>query len=229
MHDFSRCKPPGIGEMARAGMWRIGSLSIWLALLFGVGGCAVFGSRSSRGGYVPAQAASGEVLALRPPLGWQKLRDAVSGRQRIIIYLPQRQGPENWRQMMVYRIVEGRTDRGLARWLSATQSILARRCKHAATHRLNVAESNGYSAAQVLQVCRGDRITGKDQVVIMRIILGKERVYMVQWISRLAVGAPLPRESLLERWSASVDASRVCDTRGTSHPCPQWLGDANTY
>ena len=224
MLGFFRCRRPATANMGGSvASRRLARLSVCLVLAMGISGCADSPTLFPQGEAAPAATASGEVFALRPPLAWRKRRDSVSGRQRVIIYLAPGRTPADWSQMLVYRIVEGHSDRSLGSWLHGTRSILERRCRRASARRLNTSPVNGYPAVLEMQVCRGDRITGKDQVAVMRIVLGQERVYMVQWIRRLKPGAPIPTNSRLERWVARVEASEVCDTRGTSHPCPPWL------
>ena len=163
----------------------------------------------------------GENLLVKFPEGWKLGYQAKRGGVRVSDFIPVNQTIDTWRQMFTVKVFEGVMD-SPSTFLDRIEAGIRKGCKDVKADSPGVVVDNGYEAAVTLIACANETHTGNGTLSLMKAISGNEGFYLVRRAWR---GKPFPLDTMpvsrqeFSIWLEQINATKVCDTRGTDHPC----------
>lgn len=165
---------------------------------------------------------SGEGLELRIPPGWAKM-DTVRNEKREEVYLvPPGQNSPNWKDMVAFREVKGYSGGGPKEVLEGSLASARQGCPQLGFRPIQEGVVNGYPAAFLLVYCPSDPSGKGGEVNLVKVIVGRENLYMVQRTWRTTPfdpGSPPIDSQTLDIWVKYLSHLKPCDTRDSKHPC----------
>jgi hypothetical protein len=202
-----------------------------LAIVVLLAGCATPPVASSRPGSAVAPAAgvasaAGERLIVRPPPGWHLAFTDDKPEVLLEEHVPDGQSVDNWTDMVTVITFRGFTREPLAFFANALAHSAVGGCEKRPSigRPQEGAQEGGYPVMFQIVACPKTKRWGSAEVFMAKTIKGREATYQVQRAWRMP-----PRESVqelqlakeeLERASAYLATTYVCDTRVPSTPCP---------
>ena len=170
----------------------------------------------------PAVAAEkGEELAIGFPEGWVLTYRDQTAELLLTEFSPKGQTTANWVEKFTVRVFNGLKDDPKP-FLDRTMVDHKKRCDDIKVEPSQPTTVNGYPSAAMLVACAKEKGTGKGTFSLIQVIGGQDSFYVLQRAWRGAPypidKMPIPRE-LLGKWVSHLNSARVCDPRGTEHPC----------
>lgn len=169
---------------------------------------------------LPASAQTAEQLQLGLPEGWSKAFETRHGSTEITEFLPAGQSLQDWRDMLVLQVQQGKPVPP-EMFLESIPGTLAKHCDNPRAGEVQKGQGNGYAAAFRIVECPLNRLTGKGELSIFLVLQGTGALYAMQraWQTAPFPGQPVPisREATDEAvaWLRSVT---LCDG-SAKHPC----------
>lgn len=165
----------------------------------------------------------GEQLFLIPPSGWTVVSHEVKGAVEVTELTPPSQTAQNWTDKLKVELIQGKPPADLQSVLNSLIKAVQADCDDVGAGAANLATENGYETGIRAVACPKTRGAGKGEIGLLKVILGKDRTYVV---SRLWSGPSYPKDKIplpaqtSDEWLAFMGKVTVCDPRERTHPCP---------
>ena len=163
----------------------------------------------------------GENLIVKFSKDWKLAYQTKRGGVRISDFIPVDQTMENWQRMVTVKVFKGVIE-SPSTFLDRIEAGIRKSCKDVKSDSPGVVVDNGYEAAVQFVACANETHTGNGTLSLTKAINGNEGFYMVRRAWR---GKPFSIDTMpisrqeFSIWLNQINAAKVCDTRGTDHPC----------
>lgn len=155
-----------------------------------------------------------ENLLVSPPrdfkIGYQSNRD----RRSLTEFVPTGETVEDWTQMLTVQVFRGATVEA-ATFLQGVGTRYMNDCPGTTAKGIFTGHVNDYVVSMLVLKCPLNPHTGKPETTAFRVIKGNDALYSVQYAWRA-----VPSDQDLDAAMHVLAKVSVCDTRGSSHPCP---------
>ena len=175
------------------------------------------------GGSAQAQQQGGEQLFLIPPTGWNIVAHDAKNSTEVTELTPNGQSEQNWTDKLKVELILGKPVADAQTVLNSLIKAVQEDCEDVGAGAANLATENGYDTGIRAVACPKTKRSGRGEIGLLKVILGKERTYVV---SRLWSGPAYPKDkiplpaSTSDEWLAFMSKVTVCDPRDRNHPCP---------
>ncbi len=196
-----------------------------LALLFLLLGTAA-SSAQEQGDSVVLQGGGGEVYIGGLPPGWIRAARVEGMPADFAAWTPRGQTSNNWREMIAAQLFANQGQRDPGVFLNQVASGYERACDSISTTSIKPETINGLPAAFRALACGRNSVSGFGEVVLFRVIAGRNALYMMERIYRTEPFAPgsIPfDDDFLARGKTTLELGLVCDENGAGgdSPCPE--------
>jgi hypothetical protein len=175
------------------------------------------------GGSARAQTQGGEQLFLIPPSGWGIVAHDVRNNTEVTELAPAGQTAQNWTDKLKVELIQGKPLADVQTILNSLIKAVHEDCDDVGAGPPQIAVENGFDTGMRAVACPQTKETGRGEIGLLKVILGKDRTYVV---SRLWSGKPYPKDKIplptqtSDEWLAFMGKVTVCDPRDSAHPCP---------
>lgn len=163
--------------------------------------------------------ASGEHLLAEPPAGWTRSHSIETAVMRLTEFTPRGESRGQWQAKVSFEAFAAaplpETIQFLAN-LAAEQTPTCAKFEHASVF---AGVENGYPTAISLFHCQDQRVTGHNQVTLVKTIRGNERFYVISRAERYAPDTGAPLEARIVGLALYLRAIGLCDPGRPEHPC----------
>ena len=174
-----------------------------------------------------AKAAStqeGELLLFPLPKGWKQVTADQQFNIRTTQFFPDGQTPEKWEEMLRSRIFFFVRDAPLETFLLQAAYVPREQCDDVIRTPVAKGVANGYASVFTVRLCGKDRKTGQGEVAMIKVIQGRDSLYIGERLWRVKAFAkdkpPVAKEKF-DQWIAFMGSFSVCDARDPKRPCPK--------
>ena len=165
----------------------------------------------------------GEQLYLIPPTGWTIAAHDTKNNMDITELTPNGQSAQDWTDKLKVEMIQGKPLADVQTVLNSLIKAVQADCDDVGAGAANLAAENGYDTGIRAVACPKTKSTGKGEIGLLKVVLGKDRTYVV---SRLWSGPAYPKDKITlpaqtsDEWLAFMGKVTVCDPRERAHPCP---------
>ncbi|MBF0093928.1 MAG: hypothetical protein HQL34_05215 [Alphaproteobacteria bacterium] len=166
---------------------------------------------------------AGEGLAVQIPPGWTPLDHVRNAKGEELYLVPPSQNNPNWKDMIAYREVKGYSGGSPKSVLEGSLEAGRQGCPGLVFKPIQEGRVNGYPAAFLTVFCPSDTTGKGGEINLVKVVVGRENLYMVQRTWRTAPFEPTrpPVDSkTIDVWVQYLSRLKPCDTRDPTHPCP---------
>lgn len=182
-------------------------------------------TQQAQGAAKPAATPDGGEMFLFPlAKGWKQMTADQQFNMRATQFFPEGQTPEKWEEMLRSRIFFFVRDAPLETFLLQAAYVPREQCDDVILTPVAKGVVNGYASLFTVRLCTRDRKTGQGEVAMIKVIQGRDSLYIAERMWRVNAYAkdqpPVPKEKF-DQWIAFMGSFTVCDARDPKRPCPK--------
>ncbi len=184
-----------------------------------------------QGDSVVLQGGGGEVYIAGLPPGWAAAARVEGMPVDFAAWTPRGQTSSNWQQMIAAQLFSDLGGQDPAAFLDRVAAGYERACRSISTTSIKPETINGLPSAFRAVACGRNSVSGFGEVVLLRVVVGKNALYLMERIYRtepFAAGTIPFENDVLAKGKESLELGLACQqaTNGRSNgsPCPEgWL------
>lgn len=167
---------------------------------------------------LPVAAQAAEVLQQKTPQNFVKVfeqQDKQTGntiKESIQEFVPKGESVQNWSRMITLQ--KFNTPIPPEKFAATMIAGWQRTCAKNEVSKLISETQNGYPTAQWTMLCGNNPETGKPEFASIKIILGKQNIYVAQHAYRA-----IPTKQQIDAAAAYLNSVKLCDTSDKAHSC----------
>jgi hypothetical protein len=167
-----------------------------------------------------APVAAAERLLAEPPEGWVRTDSLEQGSLRLTEFTPRGETAVRWRAKVSFEAIEGTPLPDPEHFLADLEADQRGACDVLSRDTIFSGSENGFPTAVGLFLCQGRKLSGNDQVTLVKAIRGDASLYVVSRAERFAPEAGAPLEARVAEIALYLRAITVCDPNAHANPCP---------